>query len=83
VIEARRKHPDAPQIEIAQQAVVSRSNVWRIAWVQSVAASHARAIDRQNGSAGWATDAAASQAMRTRGRCLDIRAGNGCPWRFR
>ena len=35
VIEARRKHPDAPQIEIAQQAVVSRSNVWRIAWVQA------------------------------------------------
>ena len=35
VIEARRKHADAPQIEIAQQAGVSRSNVRRIAWVQA------------------------------------------------
>jgi hypothetical protein len=30
VIEARRANPDAPQIEIARQAGVSRSTVWRI-----------------------------------------------------
>jgi hypothetical protein len=30
VIEARRRNPDAPQIEIAQEAGVSRSTVWRI-----------------------------------------------------
>jgi hypothetical protein len=35
VIEARRKHPHVPQIEIAQQAVGSRSSVWRIPWVQA------------------------------------------------
>ena len=35
VIEARRKHPDALQIEIAQQARVSRSSVWWIARVQA------------------------------------------------
>jgi len=33
VIEARGKHPGAPQIEITQQARVSRSSVWRIVWV--------------------------------------------------
>jgi DNA-binding XRE family transcriptional regulator len=30
VIEARRENPDAPQIEIARAAGVSRSTVWRI-----------------------------------------------------
>jgi hypothetical protein len=30
VIEARRRNPDAPQIEIARAAGVSRSTVWRI-----------------------------------------------------
>src|SRR5262249_808463 len=30
VLEARRRNPDAPQIEIAAEAGVSRSTVWRI-----------------------------------------------------